>query len=239
MYRVIVGDLHGQINVLNNILMKHADATEIVVAGDFGLGFSDELDNQFVKLARTIIDEELPVVTFIRGNHDNPKACKQWNHEGIFWLPDGLLEGGTLYIGGAKSHDVQHRKEGMDWWPDEELTVDQFEEIFENLKGREAFVKRIISHDAPRCIKDYLKQRNFQHYADTTTGDMMEVLLGMLPNLSTWIHGHYHTYHHTRISGVHFIGLAPAHNVPLTSVQINQSMHTFFSDDGQPMDVPF
>lgn len=238
MYRVIIGDLHGQVNVLKNLLAKYPDAGEIVVAGDFGLGFEKELDKQFAKLAESIIEKQLPMVTFIRGNHDNPSACKEWKHEGIYWLPDGLLEHRTLYIGGAKSHDIQHRTKGKDWWPDEELSADQFEEIFENLKGREGRVERIISHDAPKSVKDYLKQQNFQHYADTTTSDMLEVLLGMLPNLKTWIHGHYHTYHHTHLNGVHFIGLAPAHNVPLTSVQINQSMHTFFDDDGQP-DVLF
>jgi hypothetical protein len=236
--RVIVGDLHGQVNVLRDLLLRFSDAAEIIVAGDFGLGFSEELDRKYTEIAAEIIEKEFPTVSFIRGNHDNPQACKQWDKEGIFWLPDGLLENHTLFIGGAKSHDINHRREGVDWWPDEELTADQFEEIFENLKGREGRVWRIVSHDAPKSIKDYLKQRNFQHYADTTTSDMMEVLLGMLPNLKTWIHGHYHTYHHTHINGVRFIGLAPAHNAPLTSVQINYSMHTFFDDDGQA-EAPF
>jgi len=233
MSKLVIGDLHGQVEVLHKILRERPCVEEVMVAGDFGLGFDQKLDDQYRRLGDIIIRKGLPHVSFIRGNHDNPQTCRDWEQEGIVWYPDGYLEYETLYLGGAKSHDIEQRKEGVDWWVDEELSEEQWDEIFENLKGLESQVKRIISHDAPRSVKNYLKLMNFESYSDTLTSDRMETLLGMLPNLRTWIHGHYHTHHSTRINGVRFIGLAPAHNIPLTSVRINYDAFTYF-EEGNP-----
>jgi hypothetical protein len=231
--RVIVGDLHGQPSTLKGILHRFLYADEVLVAGDFGLGFDAKLDRQFEELGQYIEEHGVPAVSFIRGNHDNPKACKAWSVPNVQYIPDGYQEYETLFLGGAKSHDTQHRREGIDWWPDEELSEIEWASILGNLKGQEQTIKRIVSHDAPKPVKDYLKQMHLKNYEDTLTSDKMQELMGMLPNLKLWVHGHYHTYHQTTIGGVKFIGLAPAHDAPLTSVQVNYGFHTYFDDTAE------
>ena len=55
---------------------------------------------------------------FIRGNHDDPQACR----EHPYWIKDGLIENDIMYIGGAWSIDREYRTEGVSWWRDEELS---------------------------------------------------------------------------------------------------------------------
>lgn len=96
-------------------------------------------------------------VTFIRGNHDNPEMCKSYAE----FIDDGTfqtLDSGTkiCYIGGASSIDRVYgeRKQGLDWWQDEQLTFDELRLIKDKIGIEKPDV--IVSHTFPAKVCEQL-----------------------------------------------------------------------------------
>jgi predicted phosphodiesterase len=148
----IVGDTHGK-HAAYHKLLNSWDGDSIQI-GDYGLGFSGyKLTDEWVT------DWQLynPQHRFIRGNHDNPEACRAAPN----WIADGTVEHDVMFIGGAWSIDNPvappgwyRRTAGIDWWPDEECSDDQFELMFETYKRVKPRV--MITHDCPASISYYM-----------------------------------------------------------------------------------
>jgi hypothetical protein len=112
---LVIGDVHGGFRQYKR-LIKGVPAS--IQVGDMGVGFmriragierSDGAgDVQY--LANPPHYAMLPGHRFIRGNHDNPGVCRRHSQ----WIPDGHVEGHTMFIGGALSIDRQWRVEGYD-----------------------------------------------------------------------------------------------------------------------------
>jgi len=176
-----IGDVHGKMDQY----LKLIDGVESSVqVGDFGAGFVPlpELGDQH---------------RFIRGNHDSPEICR--SHPG--WIRDGAYDGECLYIGGAWSIDQQRRTAGINWWPDEELTILEFENII--LSAERLCPQTIISHDCPSNVVGQLfGLRPIQ----TRTQQALDVVLDVCePKL--WIFGHWHQDVDMMINGTRFICL--------------------------------
>jgi predicted phosphodiesterase len=201
MKKVIVGDLHGNFSIIPYLKKRYADCDEIIVAGDFGLGF--HRDDEARKLAE---DETGPLVRFIRGNHDNVEVCRTFTDGGIRWIPDGTLENGILYVGGAWSIDYQMRTPGLNWWYNEELNEVEWEEIFKSLEGRFEEVHTVISHDLPQRVSHMVLPAH-KPVLPTRTAAYLDMLWNRLPNVRLWIFGHYHTYHNFEYNGVNMMCL--------------------------------
>jgi hypothetical protein len=131
----LIGDIHGKIHDWKVI----CGATEhpTVQIGDFGFGF--------------ITTPEFNVKDrFIRGNHDNPDLCRRHRQH----IPDGKVEGEIMYVGGAWSIDWMHRKEGVSWWRDEQLSYSQFHDVINTYEDKRPRV--MVTHDCPNSAVDHL-----------------------------------------------------------------------------------
>ncbi len=147
----IIGDIHGNFNEYSFYNLgvgrtRHmgdpVPPERSVQVGDFGIGFYSPYWHESV-------NDWMKVHTghrFIRGNHDNPAMCK--NMAG--YIADGTVENDVMYIGGAWSIDHAYRTEGVDWWRDEELSIDELNKLVDVYKTVKPRV--MITHDCPTQV---------------------------------------------------------------------------------------
>lgn len=172
----IVGDIHGKLHSFYDLL----DHPNVVQIGDFGMGFgpilAEAVDQRFDRPFR-----------FIRGNHDDPTECKKSVH----WIPDGTVEDGVMYIGGALSIDRAYRTEGVSWWSDEELSVTELDNLIDEY---EVIRPRImITHDCPESIAIHVMIPSVNGFPSfpSRTRDAFEAMLS-IHQPEMWIFGHWH-----------------------------------------------
>lgn len=191
--QLLVGDIHGELYYLAWAREMNPDA-DIVVVGDVGIGFGSD----------SIIFDALGAynIKHIRGNHDNPRTIKQAPGH----IPDGTVKDGVLYIGGAWSIDGPtgapglrgYRDHGMGWWPEEELTSEEWREIYYKPEGFYEDVHTVVSHDCPQHISNLIHPNAFT----SRTGEWLEKMLQVLPNVKRWFFGHHHRQWERSVGGV-------------------------------------
>ncbi len=166
-----VGDLHGEVDALANIIQS-AEAKKcaaIIQVGDFGYGFPDKCwDDFFNKRARQG-KWTVPIYT-CAGNHDNwdmldqltkdqnyPNQVEMYPGAGLYFIPRGnvveIAGIKHLFLGGAESTDKYRRTEGINWWAREQSNQEEFEKFFYNLEKEKP--NTIIAHDAPLRVDIY------------------------------------------------------------------------------------
>lgn len=197
MKRVLYGDIHGRVALIPMMRARHPDVDEIILLGDVGFGFNSIADSLVHEYAKTITEK--PFIRFLRGNHENPAVCKQFKYPGFSFIPDGTLEDGTLFIGGAWSIDgvtgawPNSRVVGVNWWEDEELSHSEWEDIFKSLEGREKEIHTILAHDFPIEVVGTILGPGKRVF-NTRTGDYLSELHERLPNVKMHVGGHYHVH---------------------------------------------
>ncbi len=171
---LFVGDIHGDLT-----LLPKGYVGDVVQVGDFGIGFipTPELE---------------PNTRFIRGNHDNPEACRV--HPS--YIGDWKVENDILYISGAWSIDFAIRTPFVNWWPDEELTFSQMNSIL-NVDER---IEMVVSHDVPSSV--YSEHLSSQILLSATPEFLEEVLNKFNPKV--WVAGHHHVSKEFSHSGCKF-----------------------------------
>lgn len=204
---VFVGDIHGELKKLVHTLTIGKDLrnTDIVVCGDFGVGFITESGlGELYKAVEKRLSEWDLTIWAVRGNHDDPgyfdglhdyprlKFVK--DHE-VITLGDGI----TIYpIGGAVSTDSEWRiKKNADferhgssrkvWWPGEE--------VVQQRKDLPRKVDVVVSHEAPIVFEPVvvrdsgLDPDTWQKISESR--NYLGWVLGEI-NTRYWFHGHYH-----------------------------------------------
>lgn len=159
---VVCGDLHGNWKAgvamvrQTGKLLRGEKNRLILQAGDFGVlsGYGDFLDRM-----QEALEEEGITLLFIDGNHDDhsvlPSSVSGTNAinpyfmaGNIRWLPRGYrfaIKGKTwLALGGAASVDRALRTEGIDWWPEEEITAVQAQAVID-----QGHADVMLTHDCP------------------------------------------------------------------------------------------
>jgi hypothetical protein len=212
----LIGDVHANIGKYRKILKSLPEGSKSIQLGDMGLGF-----------AGVHLHPVMPGHMFIRGNHDDPKACQK--------NPAYLGEYGYLpfedifYMGGAWSIDYMYRTPGVSWWPDEELSAQQLESAWELYC--KAKPKIVVTHEAPlvaglwmlsQCtlpktppdaLCNVAKDENYDKYKkelgqkETRTGRKLQDMLDVhVPD--KWFFGHYHKSETFSMRGCEFRCLA-------------------------------
>jgi predicted phosphodiesterase len=133
-----LGDVHADISWCKSVCENHPDST-VVQIGDLGVGF----------VANHLISKLPSNFRFFVGNHD----CRKLSYE----IPSCLGDYGEafdkfFFVSGADSFDKEYRIEGVDWWPDEELTYAQAEDCLD--KWKKSSLKVIVSHDIPQVFAE-------------------------------------------------------------------------------------
>ena len=185
---LFIGDVHCKIKDYLRIVRSTELPT--IQVGDFGFGFITEEE-----LAET---QKNPKDRQMRGNHDNPSVANRSSN----FIKDGHIENGMMFIGGALSIDRYKRKEGVDWWPDEELSFSKMFEIGNDYADAKPEI--VVTHDCPSTIYPFLRSHHNEESA--TSGFLRNLFEIHQPKL--WIFGHHHKSFDETILGTRFRCLA-------------------------------
>ena len=126
---IFIGDIHGQFkNFLELLKERNFQNETLLQVGDFGIGFYpiDQEYHHLNKINSWLMNNN-NLLYVIRGNHDNPNyfTNSPFVFSNIKFLKDFEIinvDGKSiLCVGGAISIDRTMRREGVDYWKDEEL----------------------------------------------------------------------------------------------------------------------
>jgi predicted phosphodiesterase len=178
----IIGDTHAD---YTEYLKITSNCSESIQVGDFGMiGFTDKVP--YLGLNHK----------FIRGNHDDPMLCKQHPN----YLGDYGIYKNIFYMSGAHSIDLQTRTPGLDWWPDEELSMKELYDAYTLYAT--LYPPIVITHDAPYTA--LIAMGVFD--AQSRTNEILEQMFEMhKPKL--WVYGHHHRSFQEDIEKTKFICL--------------------------------
>jgi Icc-related predicted phosphoesterase len=210
----IMGDTHGYFSYLNKFINRH-NPDYIIQCGDFGY-YPDLIETQgaYGETFRRFDDKNdfdlsqiknhdtkiywIPgnhevwnnIEKYYKRNHISPMEMKDSN---IFYCPIGsseIIDGKQyLFIGGASSYDKQLRTEGFDWFPEEDLTRDDFNFIMDNNHDKKIDV--IISHTCPVEFNVGIYEPD-DKINDYNRRILSEFLHHFKPDY--WFCGHWHKY---------------------------------------------
>ena len=200
----VTGDTHGKFRRFQpEYFPEQAGMTKndvVIIAGDFGgVWFGDSRDDETLDWL-----ERLPfTLAFVCGNHENYDALERYPvaewHGGkvhrvrphVLHLMRGQvfeLESYRFFtMGGAKSHDTNHRINHISWWRQELPSDEEYSEALQNLERYNWQVDYIITHCAPTSIALMGSRHN---EADRLTDFLQEVR--ERAKYYYWLFGHYH-----------------------------------------------
>lgn len=200
----VTGDCHGNFRRFQSeYFPEQANMTKddtVIITGDFGaVWFGDSRDDETLDWL-----ERLPfTLAFVCGNHENYDALERYPvaewHGGkvhcvrphVLHLMRGQifeLEGCRFFtMGGAKSHDTNHRINHISWWRQELPSDEEYSEALQNLERYNWQVDYIITHCAPTSIALMGSRHN---EADRLTDFLQEVR--ERAKYYYWLFGHYH-----------------------------------------------
>lgn len=214
----LIGDIHGEWYEYHANASAAPDGQSIQV-GDFGIGFAGPYWHDRV-------DEfhEGGNHRFIRGNHDDPKRCQEM----IGWIADGTVENNTMFVGGAWSIDYAWRTEGVSWWRDEELSVEQLYQVCDVY--RMVKPKVMITHDCPSqaswemfCLSGIATMAGGKQIK-TRTGEALQAMFeSHQPEF--WFFGHWHYTMAKQIGRTTFVCLGESDFIDVDLNDMNQ-IHT-------------
>ena len=183
----LVGDIHGHFGKFQKIIENFNGTT--IQLGDLGIGFPQKIINPAyvfdntqpytINILTNFIDNGSWF--YIRGNHDSPNLCRKYkNYLGEYGIFKNLF-----FVSGAWSIDREFRKENVDWWADEELSINQLHEMLDLYEKTKPEI--VISHECPSRILKHLHSR----IISTRTGQALDGMLEIhVPN--AWYFGHHH-----------------------------------------------
>jgi hypothetical protein len=197
MYTRIVGDIHGKVmdykfyslGIGRTRSGKEISVDRSIQLGDFGMGFAkspywnENMQQWF---------EDNPGHRFIRGNHDDPAVCKTMPG----YIPDGRVEGHSMFIGGAWSIDHAWRTAGVNWWEDEECSIEQFNQLIDTYTIVRPRV--MFTHDCPTEAAIELFQKSGLLFGgagakleNTRTASALQAMYE-IHQPDFWFFGHWH-----------------------------------------------
>jgi len=175
-----IGDVHTKIQEYLKIIESTDESIQV---GDFGIGFREEI--VLSKGHRAI-----------RGNHDNPILCESLD----YIIPDFSYLNNIFFVGGASSWDRRSRVEGIDWWPEEERTIQELNKGIETYNCIDPEI--VVSHDCPDFIA-----RDFFKATDTSRTRQALNAMYEINQPALWVFGHWHRHLDVKIGRTRFIGL--------------------------------
>ena len=214
------GDIHGEFRsfVFNALDKYQITNSDIVILGDFGVGFDNSLCNQYSRIEYRLKNANVKVWV-LRGNHDSDVYFsdeEKYSYPYLRFMEDHkvyrLADHDLYIIGGACSTDITWRLEaneklaarGKDrrvWWPGEEVV-----KKYDNLPDK---VDIILSHTAPIGFlpittrfsetpdwqyKKIVEERTYLQHLLTEDGIRADY----------WFYGHFHQSWHCKIDNVMF-----------------------------------
>lgn len=176
---LLIGDVHGKVEAYKDLILTEKESIQL---GDFG--FSKQHEWHLANVA--------PSHKVLFGNHDDYTYVDYAHSLGHFGVYKDIF-----FIRGAHSIDRQYRIAGRDWWEEEELSWQQWNECIEMFGDIKPEV--VISHDCPTTIKVAM----FKYHQKTFTDRGLEECF-LVHKPSMWFFGHYHQSTHSVIGNTFF-----------------------------------
>ena len=206
---IISGDIHCTLDI--DKLVRYFEEHEgeftsedyLIICGDVGVcGFSSAQEEETRRILRGF-----PVTTlFIDGNHEdfgqlNSYGIENWKGGKVHFIEDKIIHlmrgqvfdiDGTRFFtfGGAYSVDKEYRTEGMDWFPEELPSEEEYEEGWRNLERNGFAVDYILTHTGPSEVVAEMG------YADLTEDEteFRRYLQRVADHVDfkEWYFGHFH-----------------------------------------------
>ena len=193
---IFIGDVHGKFARYEKIISEVQNSIQV---GDMGIGF--------IKFPHGEPSQNPPYdkmvksgARFIRGNHDNPTACKKHSQ----WIPDGAVENDTMFVGGGFSIDYAYRIRGYSWWEDEQLSPEQLQVMIDTYLVVEP--KVMVTHDCPQFLYGRIHEQVFN--SKSITPEAFDRMFGSGHRPKLWVFGHHHKSFDEIIEGTRFVCLA-------------------------------
>jgi len=232
---IVFGDNHGEWSVWPNYIRDHKlDNVAVIVAGDFGIGFSPmHTDLASLNFLNKRMVHSNSVLYAVRGNHDNPEYFTgKYDLSNVKLVPDysvlNLNDINILCVGGATSVDRKERSSYFaprekrkdtdiivknNYWKDEVFVYDHDKTMA--LKDVDVVVTHSTPNIAPPLIKgslNYWAEHDAHIIGDCDIEraqlfQLYDNLKNNGNNLKYWFYGHFHTYYKTDIFGTTFVGL--------------------------------
>lgn len=172
----VIGDVHGKYENYHKIIKQTEQYPYTLQLGDFGFKY-ETLKN---------VDSTKHLI--LPGNHDNYTMCYHYPHFLGDYGYTSLNRIEFFYFRGAYSIDRSYRTIGIDWWEEEQVSIDQF------MKARELYrlakPKIVITHDCPETIAYQMLDNHQKIYQNMTGWALNELLNIHQPEL--WMFGHWH-----------------------------------------------
>ena len=185
---LLIGDVHGKIDSYWKILQTPEYQNEkSIQLGDFGF------KKQHMWHIRNV-DNSRHKVLF--GNHDDYSFVNCNHSLGHYGVYEDIF-----FIRGAFSIDRAYRMDGIDWWPEEEMSWKDWNsciDLFQKVKPR-----IVISHDCPAVARKEM----WKIYDKSITSEGLQACLEM-HQPDKWFYGHHHYSKTSIIENVSFQCLA-------------------------------
>lgn len=217
---LVVGDVHGRFDKLNQIINKKKPDM-VLTTGDIAYYWPNINNIGKIKPGNT-------KVYLIPGNHSDWDAFEEYvgrNKEfpievekNIFQCPIGssieINNKKIVFIGGADSIDKKWRILGISWWAQEILNQYDLDYILQNNKSADI----ILSHTCPKefDVESVLRGMDgrYMKCTDPSRYVLSKVLEELKPN--KWFFGHWHlhtkgTYKNTEwmcLDAIHYDGIS-------------------------------
>lgn len=199
---LVIGDLHGKFKLLCNYLNSISKNYDyIFCTGEFGY-WPEFCDFNDLKLS------ENTKFYWCDGNHERhdliKNICNNEISKNIFYMKRGSVltinDKNILFFGGANSIDYKNRTPGIDWFPEENISINDMN----NLPNKKIDI--IISHT---CPLEFDISKHFYLYDNKETECNRKYLSEILKmyNPYLWYFGHWHKSMEYKYKNTKFIGL--------------------------------
>ncbi|MBL8019725.1 MAG: metallophosphoesterase [Leptospirales bacterium] len=202
-----VGDIHSDFLALERLVfaaLSRLDVERVVVVGDFGFFPDTHQDYWYQK-------SKLPIpVLFLDGNHDDHAAL---DHGSIavparkslcfdaLHIPRGYCADGVLYMGGATSFDREFTTQGIDWFPEENISDDDMTRARAQIASHVGSIHTMVCHETTDGAFQVLRGGE----SDRNRARLEELFQLVRPRL--FIHGHHHRFRKYEYQGCTFVAL--------------------------------
>lgn len=182
----LLGDIHGKQCQYINLVKGREYSIQL---GDFGFNY-DSLKSVDSDKHKVLFGNHDVVYTYDDGSLIKPCEHILDNFGIISKKPNSNIPD-TFYVRGGISIDKAYRKEGVDWFKDEQLTYTQMckaIDLYEKVKP-----EIVLSHECPASMIPYVANPNFAHLnlKPSMTASMLETMY-QIHQPKFWFTGHFH-----------------------------------------------
>lgn len=211
----ITGDCHGDYDISKLTSKKWPQGKSLdkddylIVAGDFGLIWSNNENDEFEKyLINWYTNEKKWTTLFVDGNHENHRRLNELEttrmfdgvvgvvNDSIYHLKRGgvyTIHGSKFFtMGGASSHDREIRIIDVDWWEAEQPNYQECSYGIENLNKHNWKVDYVVTHTMPNTKMSLFGfDQKYKGLKECSISKYLNIIVENL-DFKKWYFGHFH-----------------------------------------------